>query len=197
MKTIFTIAIFFIAHITYGQNSIEWSPEIEIQFSDFQSSSTEINESFSIYSIRSGTLVDFAYAMSNAEFMFTKNFNTKVTTIFNKKASYISAPNEEIANQLVKFGQMEFDLAELFARKLRKKLYESKGVFSSADFFKPLYDQIMEEHSDRYNALGKSTDMGRNAEVLVAEREKIKQEIEALSDYCKTCKPPKKRKRRK
>ena len=37
--------------------------------------------------------------------------------------------------------------------------------------------------------------MGRNAELLNQERENIRNEIDELADYCKTCKPPKKKKK--
>ncbi len=191
------VSILFFVQEAVAQNKIEWSPDIVIQLSDYQSASTEIDENLSTYSVRSGAMLDFAFSMSYYEFMLTKNFNKKVTAIFDKNASYISAPSIDIANQLVNFGGVEFDLAELSARKFRKKLFESKGAFTNTNFFKPLFDEAIAEQLERYIALGKSTDMGRNSEVLVAEREKIRQEIEVLSDYCKTCKPPKKRRKKK
>ncbi len=194
MRKTLIIVVFLFASTAHAQNKIEWSPGVEIQFSDFQSSATEINGNLSAYSIRTGVQVTFAFAMSTYEFMFTKNFNKKVVTVFDKNSSYVSAPNQKIANQLVRFSRLEFDLAELSARKFRKRLYESKGIFSNTDFFQPLYDEINGAQSERHQSLAKSTDMGRNIEALAIARKKIREEIEGLSDYCKTCKPPKKRK---
>ena len=162
MKSILlAVSILFFVQETVAQNKIEWSADIVIQLSDFQSASTEINETLSTYSVRSGVMLDFSFSMSYYEFMFTKNFNKKVTAIFDKKASYMSAPSIGIANQLVNFGRVEFDLAELSARKFRKKLFESKGAFTNTNFFKPLFDEVIAEQLERYIALGKSTDMGK------------------------------------
>lgn len=197
MKIILTIAVCLISNIAICQSQIEWSPDVELEISDYQSTSTEINNALSIYSISTTAGIDFSFSMSYYEFMFTKNFNGKVNSIFHRASSYISAPNEEIANQLVKFGQLEFDLAELSARKFRKRLFESKGAFSNTDFFKPLYDEIITEQKNRHNRLAKETDLGKNIDILNKERKKIRSEINELSDYCKTCKPPKKKKNNK
>ncbi|MFT6865801.1 MAG: hypothetical protein ACJA08_000626 [Cyclobacteriaceae bacterium] len=194
MKPFLTIGLCLLFTVVSGQDKVEWSPEFEMQFSDYKSTSSEINGELSIYSVSTSANIEFFFSMSYYEFMFTKNFNEKVSTVLHRPSSYITSSSQELANQLVKFGQLEFDLSELSARKFRKKLFESKGTFSNTNFFKPLYDEIITEQSNRHNELAKSTDLGKNVDVLIIEREKILQEIAELSDYCKTCKPPKKQK---
>lgn len=132
--------------------------------------------------------------MSNAEFMFTRNFNSKVNCVFNKEASSLVAPNDKIAEDLVAFARYEFDLSELYARKFRKKLYEEKSTFSGVNFVKPAFDEMQKEFNSRDTMAGKTTDLGRNREELSKLHREVLAEIELLSDFCKTCKPAKKKK---
>lgn len=53
--------------------------------------------------------------------MLTKNFNKNVTASFNPSSSWIQ--QGEGTDFLLSYAQMEFDLLELYARKLRTRLY--------------------------------------------------------------------------
>lgn len=132
--------------------------------------------------------------MSNAEFMFTKNFNSKVSCSFNRVAASIVAPDSAIAMDLLLFARYEFDLSELHARKLRKKLYEEKAAFSSVDFFKPASEEIQQQFTQRHAIAAKATDLGKNREKLSELHKEVINEIDQLADFCKQCKPPKKKK---
>lgn len=188
------LPILLLLQITaHSQNTIDWDEKHELQLSDFQSSATSIG-SGSIYSLLTVAGPDFSFHMTNAEFMFTKNFNSKVTCTFKRNASVLVAPDSTTALDLLSFGQYEFDLAELSARKFRKKLYENKGAFSNVNFFQPIYNEIQNEYSVRHTNAGTATDLGRNHEKLRELHQEVLQEIELLSDFCKSCKPPKKKK---
>jgi hypothetical protein len=52
------------------------------------------------------------------------------------------APDSTTANKLVQFAQYQFNLSELYARRLRQKIYENKATFSDISFLKPLYETI-------------------------------------------------------
>ena len=195
MKIILTIGLSLMVHLAFSQDKMEWKDELKLSISDYQSTSTEIDEKLTIYSISSNATFEFNFSMSFAEFMFTKNFNKKVNTIFYRNSSSLAAPNKEIANQLVGFGKLEFDLAELSARKFRKRLFESKGVFSNTNFFQPLYKEVIAEHRVRHSELAKQTDLGRKVDKLELARKTIRKEIDELSNFCKTCKPPKRKRK--
>ncbi len=126
--------------------------------------------------------------------MFTKNFNSKVNCTFNRDAASLVAPDSLTAMDLLDFARFEFDLSELYARKFRKKIYEEKGAFSEASFFRPLYDKIQQEFTERHTIAGQESDLGRNKEKLNELHQAVLKEIEQLSDFCKLCKPPKKKK---
>lgn len=194
MKPSLILIVFFSSiFFAQAQQKLEWDGVYQLQLSDFQASSTQIGDS-KIYSIHSASGLDFAFHMTNAEFMFTKNFNQKVSCYFNRSAASIVAPDSLFAEDLVNFARYEFDLAELYARKLRKRLNEEKGTFSDVSFFKPVYEQIHGEFNERHSNAGRITDLGRNRQALAALHQEVNQELTALSVYCKMCKPPKKKK---
>jgi hypothetical protein len=187
------LLIFSICSTKAQQNTIDWDGAYEIQLSDFQSPSTEIGNE-SIISLNTDSHVDFSFYMSNAEFMFTKNFNPKVGCTFKRDASALVAPDSVYATKLVNFARYGFDLAELYARKFRQQLYLNKGVFSNVSFFQPLFDKMQKDHQLRYTQASKETQLGADVEKVDELRKQVKIEIAALADFCKTCKPPKRQK---
>jgi hypothetical protein len=52
--------------------------------------------------------------------MFTKNFNSKVSSTFKRDAAFIIATDNVNAKHLLTFAQYEFDLSELMS--LRKTI---------------------------------------------------------------------------
>ena len=193
MKLFLTFLLSSVISVGFSQKIIEWSPEYKLRLSDFQSHQTEINRDLRNYSIYSGASIDFSFHMSNAEFMFTKNFNSKVKTTFKQKSAVITAPDTLIAKQLLRFGQYSFDLTELYTRKFRREMYEQKGTFSNVSFFQPIFDKLLEEMNAESARVLKATDLGKERELLSMEHQKVVTEIEILSDFCFECKPPKKK----
>lgn len=138
--------------------------------------------------------MDFSFYMSNAEFMFTKNFNSKVNCTFKRDAALLVAPDSLTAMDLLSFARYEFDLSELYARKFRKKIYEGKGAFSNVSFLQPIYNDIQAEFTKEHTAAAAATDLGRNKETLKELHDEVLKGIQELPDFCKACKPQKKKK---
>ncbi|PLX01511.1 MAG: hypothetical protein C0595_14465 [Marinilabiliales bacterium] len=195
MRSTLILPLLFAISSLFGQNKIQWSEDYKLKLSDFQSPSSQIGE-IDMYSIRTGSSFDFEFSMSGYEFMFTKNFNDKVDSYFSRNAAILVAPDSSFANDLLSFAQYEFDLSELYARKLRKKLYENKGAFSSYDFFREYFEEVQNEYVQRYTQTGKETDLGRDKGKLTELHNKVMEEIHELSEYCKTCKPAKKKRKK-
>ncbi len=188
------VLLFIVQSITIkAQNVIDWDGVYQIQLSDFQLSSSQIGET-NVYSIISGTSMEFAFYMSNAEFMFTKSFNSKVSNSFKRESASIIAPDTSTALNLLSFAQYQFDLSELYARKFRKELYDGKAAFSDVSFYQPLFTKIQNSYSLAYSESANETDLGRNTEKLRELHQQVKKDIVALADFCKTCKPIRKKK---
>jgi len=178
-----------------AQNTIEWQPDYTLKLSDFQSSSTKIGQSDFI-SLTSGGNFNFAYQMSNGAFMFTKNFNGMVHCTFQRDASVLVAPDTATAMNLLNFARYQFDLAELYARKLRKALYEKKNAFSGAYFFQPAFDSLQAAYQKRLGIAQTETHLGTDPEKLQQRHQEVLKEIATLPDYCESCKPKKKHHKR-
>jgi hypothetical protein len=178
----------------FGQEAIDWDGVYQIQLVDFQSPTTQIGRG-NFYSLYSGSTFDFTFHMSNGEFAFTKNFNSKVNCSFKRNIASLVAPDSARAFEMVNFSRYDFDLVELHARKLRKRLYDEKGAFSNAGFFQPIYDEIQKEYSERHILAARLTDLGHVQQKLKELHQEVLTEIEAYADFCKMCKPPKKKKK--
>lgn len=182
----------FFVFSTLAQDIIEWSPDYKVTIADFKSKSTQIGD-VNHYSVLLAARMDFSFYMSSYEFMFTKNFNSKVATIFTKSASVLIAPDSIFSLKLVKYAQLSFDLTELYARKFRKNLYESKGFLSEVNFFQEAYKPIEIEYNAKIAEIGKLTNLGQSETSIEEAHQLILKEIEELPDFCKTCKPKKKK----
>lgn len=125
--------------------------------------------------------------------MATKDFNSKVRCIFKRSSAVLVAPDSTSALTILNLARYQFDLTELYSRKLRQQLYESKKAFSDPSFFQPLLDKNVNELNDRYARVVKETGFGRRTDKLTQLHQSVKQEIEQLADFCKTCKPFKKK----
>ena len=185
--------------LSYGlaqEEGIAWSKEYQLTIKDFKNPETEIAKSVSSVFIQSGATIELGFQMSNFSFMFTKHFNNKVSCTFYRKAALLMAPDSLSADRLVELSQFDFDLSELYARKIRKELYENKKTFSKSNFFEPYFNKMIQERNEKSGQVYKASEFGTAKEVLKKEHEWVLGEIEKLSDYCKSCKPPKKSKKR-
>lgn len=178
---------------SFAQDIIDWSPDYQIKLEDFQAKATSIDSNNVSFAIYPSTRMNFSFAMSSYEFMLTKNFNSKVSAIFTRSSSILRAPNKEFAESLLNYAQLSFDMTELYARKYRKNLYESKKTLSNYNFFEKSFESIEKEYSEKMLELNILTNEGQS-EVRIAElRKQTLLEIETLSDFCKNCKPKKKK----
>lgn len=186
--------IFSLAVPLSAQDIVEWSAEYELTLADFLSPQSEVNPELTSYSVYPGASIQFSYQMNNAEFAFKKNFNQYATCVFDRKAAAIVAPNDDLVNQLLRVAQFNFDLNELYARRFRKELFDQKKIGSSGDFFQVIWQDLQREMGEVYASVMKQTDMGRKADLLEEKHQLVKDEITTLADFCKSCKPPKKKK---
>ncbi len=193
MRTLLILAILFLTGTAKGQSTIEWDAKYQLQLSDFKSPATEIGGG-TIYTLNAACGFDFSFHMTNAEFVFTKNFNSKVRCFLDRNAALMVAPDSLTAASLLDFARYEFDLAELYARRFRKKLYEEKGAFSNVNFFAPIYEEAQREFIERYTEAGKITNLGESSVRLKELHQEVLSEIAQLSDFCRLCKPPRKKK---
>ena len=189
-----SLLFFVLSNGLFSQEGrVDWAPDHTFKIEDFQGSKTIIGEDNDKVFVQSGVMLDFEFQMSNIEFMFTKNFNSKVSCTFLKDEAVIMAPDSLKAKKLIALVEFDFDLSELYARKIRKELFENKKTFSDATFFQPYFDKMIAERNKISSRVYLDSDFGNKEAVLKKEHEAVKSELLLLSDFCKECKPPKNR----
>ncbi|WP_044205130.1 hypothetical protein [Flammeovirga sp. OC4] len=197
MKLIFTLLISCLSFTVFGQTEIQWKEGIELSFEDFQSPNTKVSNTLSSYSIQSGVMLEMGYQMTAYELMFKKNFNQAFKATFNPKTALITAPNMELAQHMVDYAQVEFDLAELYTRKIRRELFLNKKTFSSLSIFQTYFTMHHQRMLTEMSQLLNESDFGRKKEVLERKQLEVQNELEKLSDFCFDCTPVKKKKNKK
>ena len=79
---------------------------------------------------------------------------------------------------------MQFDLAEIHARKFRKRALENKGQIAKGfDIINQISNDIMTEFSQSRLELIKETERGQNEQKLAEWKEKIGIELKELDEY--------------
>lgn len=188
-KIIFTLLFLVMALTSFGQAKTEWKEGYRLSISDFQAVAPKSREGIG-QSYALAANLDFGYAMSSYEFMLTKNFNKNVTTFFIPANSWMQPG--DATETLLKYAQMDFDLLELYARKYRQRLYAEKNPFSNLNFFQLASSEnnaeMNKRHVEMQNAVAES-EVARDTY-----HAQILKEISELADYCKECKPVKKKK---
>lgn len=185
LKNLFTLILLLSAFHTFSQEKTEWREDYKISLADFQAQPPKSRDMAQSYFL--GGNLGFGYAMSNYEFMFTKNFNKHVSAYFTPSNSWLQ--EGEGTEVLLQYAQMEFDLLELYARKCRNRLYESKSALSNHDFFQQAYDEVTAEMVKRQVEMQDA--VLESESKMVAYHQQIRKEISELADFCKECKPTK------
>jgi hypothetical protein len=94
----------------------------QLQLTDFQSqatqSGTEVNITVSI-------LLQTLILIHHKQYSPIQKVNCSVQ----RDAASLIAPDTIKANKLLQFASYEFDLSELYARKLQKEIYEQRKSF--------------------------------------------------------------------
>lgn len=187
----FTCILLLFFSYSQTQEIIQWEDNHKLTIADFQAPNSKIGEA-RLKGADPSIAIEFAFEMSSPAFMFTKNFNDKVDCAFDPMLSSLMAQDTATALKYVQFSQFSFDLTELYARKMRQKLFENKGLFSNTDFFKPIYDEIYRQLQQRQSLAYTETEGGLKEAELKELHRAVWDEINALDNFCKKCKPPKK-----
>ncbi len=183
--------------VCFGQDIVLWSPDYEITIEDFKSNQTELNPQLTTYSAVPGVSIDFSFSNNVLGFAIKKNFNKEVRAVLNRDASVIISPNEKITKNLIEYCKYYFDLTELYARIFRKKIHEEKKAFSKGDFFQKYFYELQEEMINESARIYKQSNLAKNADIFIQERDKIRRSIDSLNYYCNSCKIPKNKKKKK
>ena len=152
------------------QDTIHWRQDYKLKWDDFQGKPDMNSDNRAI------TVVDVGYDLS-----FTKNkFDVTVSCVFMKKKSW---KKEEDSVRLA-HEQGHFDIAEIFARKLRMAfrsyVFNSKTISSD---FRSIFSKLYADKEALDSLYDKETDFSRNRSMQLIWNKKILTELHKLDPY--------------
>jgi len=178
MTRLISIIIFFqVNYVVYsqGQDSVKcWCPEDKLKWIDFKGDPPDNESGWNLYAT---TVYEFIPEVNRRSDVLTYD----VRLVFKKYQSWA----KDTSLNLLAHEQLHFDIAELFARRLRKKINEISKVVPS-----PSHQLFFEEIEKIYN---QNFEMQRKYDVETAHgiikeeqakwEERIKNELTNLKSY--------------
>ena len=183
MKRIFLRIILSVIclNFSFGQELQEgqkrWSSDSKLTIDDFKIKISDENNDvvFSQFMIY--------HSIGGFDFM-KRNLNQKIGTIFLGNASWIDTTKIASIDKHIDFQQMQFDLAEIQARKFRKQVLKDKRKIAKGfDIVNEINNDIMAEFSEIRLDLMKETESGRNEQKVAEWKEKIAAELRELDEF--------------
>ena len=166
---------------TFGQSLQQgqkrWSSEQKLTIDDFKIKISDKNND-AVYS-----QFMISHAIGGFDFM-KRNLNQKIENIFLGNASWIDTTKVSEIQKQIDFQQMQFDLAEIHARKFRKRALENKKKIAKGfDIINQINNEIMTEFSESRLELIKETEGGQTEEKIEEWKEKIATELKQLYEF--------------
>ena len=183
MKRIFLRIILSVIclNFSFGQELQEgqkrWSSDSKLTIDDFKIKISDENNDvvFSQFMI--------SHSIGGFDFM-KRNLNQKIGNIFLGNASWIDTTKIASIDKQIDFQQMQFDLAEIQARKFRKQVLKDKRKIAKGfDIVNEINNDIMAEFSEIRLDLMKETESGHNEQKVAEWKEKIAAELRELDEF--------------
>ena len=164
-----------------GQNLQEgkkrWSAEERLTVDDYKIKNSDINNE-AVYS-----RFMISHAVSGFDFM-KRNLNQRIVNLFLGNASWIDTTKVASLEKHLDFQQLQFDLAEVYARKFRKRLWESKGKITTGfDIVNKIENEIMSGLSEARVQMVKETKGGNDEKKVGEWKAKIESELIELEEF--------------
>jgi hypothetical protein len=132
--------IYRVNDISQFQNEVEWHRNAILKWENFKA---KLSLQDSLSSVAAKTYCGFQYTIGKAP--LTKRTEVSVKTIFDCKLSWVK-PEERNRKELLEHEQIHFNICELYARQLKKKLTEAQ--FTSYNISGYSYRLFMETSDD-------------------------------------------------
>ena len=171
-KALITVLSFvIISNISFGQDTIYWSPSYKLKWEDFRGKPVIPSK----YGAVSNPIIK--YSLSANE----DSYNVKVLCFFIKSRSWSQFKNSDT---LLMHEQGHFDIAELFARKLKKSFAEYKFNYKTVGKdIDSLFLLNKQERIKLDNLYDKETNLSRNGKMQLIWNNKIKAELDKHKKY--------------
>ena len=181
--------LLMLAFAGQAQTQIHWSDDYKLKVEDFKG--TPPNSGFEQNAVGSFVV---SYEIGGGSLITKRNLNKYVSCIFQTKGSYIDKGSEEGTARLLSYQQLLFDLYELQARKLRQKFFQQRTRLLTKGP-SAMRKEAAKEHAKLFAQIEDDTWHGQNSEEIEKWSERINAELKTLHEFCKDCKPTKKKRK--
>ncbi len=148
-----------------------WSADRKLNWSEFKAKPNKNLASWA----NTACAIGYSFEGNNDSAFF------KVECCFESELSWVK---ENPTDLLLRHEQAHFDLAEVYARELRKKLSTTHLVFTEASRHVPLiYKGIMKEYNDEQKRYDKETDHSREEVQQKSWEKQISSRLRSLEMY--------------
>lgn len=177
IKILFSITFVLIFEVVHSQalsdDTLHWTEHRKISWNDFK-----------------GDTIDIPGMAGQTMMLILANFNkihaffpatTKVVTVFDRKNSWTKNTTKD--NLTLKYYQTEFNLYEVYARKLRQDFSKTKFGMDPNTIFQQKYNANLTALSDRTKLLMKETKLGTDSVAIEKWDKKISEELIELEAF--------------
>lgn len=174
-----TAKIYKVPDFKKHEKEIEWTASRKLTWEDFKGSPKLISNS----NTAAQTYCGFAFQTNYVNILTkTKIF---ITNTFTCNLSWVR-PDQKSRAELLEHEQGHFDLCEVYARQLRKKLQEKKlTVFNIDPDANIIFKDVYALYLDRQELYEKETKYGLNQQKQIEWTKLISKELTDLSGYTK------------
>jgi hypothetical protein len=152
---------------------LAWTEDYKLTWDDFKGAPGSNK-----YEAASALVMSYAVCKRS---IWNGKVSLKVDCAFDKNASWVSVQKTDL---LLRHEQLHFDIAELFARRLRKEFAINKLNVDNVDFkAKSLSDKVFMEYKNFSSFYDIDTAHGTIVEKQSAWEQKIKKELKALENF--------------
>jgi hypothetical protein len=178
MKRILILLIFSSLYITafcqgLSDDTIHWIEYRKLSWNDFK------GEAIKLPGISGQTMIVLLANFHKGNlFLPTK---TSVATVFDRRNSWIVDSAKSV--QSLKYYQVMFDLYEVYTRRLKKELKNTKFGLDPNKLFQEKYNAALTALSDRNKQYFKETKLGTDSESVEKWNQTIQTELNDLKEY--------------
>ena len=178
MKKIILLLLFFplmILSQNLQADEVLWSKDRKLQKEDFKLTTHDMN-------VEIKSSISFSYQLKGFN-VFSNNFNKNIINKFSGSASVINPDSNNIA-ALVDYQQVNFDLSEVYARKMRRELLINKNkLWKGFDYAEQTFSTLVSEYQKAQSVMNEETRSGLDFQKLNEWKQKIAEELGNLAEF--------------
>ncbi|MCS3531468.1 hypothetical protein [Chryseobacterium sp. JUb7] len=178
MKKVLLLLMFFplmILSQNLQADELLWSKDRKLKKEDYKLITHDMN-------VEIKSFISFSYHLRGFN-VFNNNLNKNIINKFSGNASVLNPDANNIA-ALVDYQQVNFDLSEVYARRMRRELLINKSkLWKGFDYAEQTFSTLVSEYQKAQNLMNEETNYGFDFEKLNGWKQKIDNELKDLSEF--------------